>query len=165
MMALLSAPFSHHLVPDSDEDDGKSGITIFFIVVALFLVATFKSCSEIRLSLVGKTASGEVENVLAEVDSKTREETGNYQVNFNFTAKTGDTEKVVRSDYVTTKKDAIMKSAGEKVDVLYLAGNPDISRVKGHREWFWVCIFVGMIVVIVLYIRHLLKSPVTLRGK
>ena len=141
----------------SESDDNLTSVKIFFAILFMLLMSMYNSCSELRISLVGKSAVGNVEQVLAEVNTKTKEETGKYIVHYNFLAEKAELSPSIRGTYHTSRQDAVMKSVGENVDVLYLAGNPDINRVRGHREWFWIIAFFITVAVIAFYIKHLIR--------
>lgn len=120
---------------------------MFFLMV--FLLATYQSCSELRLSAFGHPAEGRVSQVLAEVDGGTREATGRYKIEYNYRTQKTDGGQTLAGMYLTSKQDAEERNEVKTCEVLYLPDKPYIHRVKGHGRIWWVVAFFVMLGVIV----------------
>lgn len=124
------------------------GIRFFMALCVFFLIATYQSCSEMRLSLAGRRTEAKIDQVLAEVDQRTKEETGRYLFRFSFRPE-GEDQRPVQSDVSISRAEAEAANPGDKLQVIYLPSRPDLNRVVGHRQLFWVAIFFVFLAVII----------------
>jgi len=121
-------------------------VRMALIVGLLFLVSMYKSCVEVRLSLFGSKGEAIVDKVMMQVDEKTHEQTGKYYIQYAFAG--GET--AVSGQVNVSQDEAGKYQPGSKLPVLYSASNPEMHRVIGHREVWWIPIFLIFLVAAVV---------------
>lgn len=120
--------------------------TLIFVAF-IFLVATFQSCTELRLSLFGERAEGAVTNVMMEINAKTREPTGKYLVYYAFKAKENGAISEFKGEYTVSREEAEAASKGDTVRVIHDASRPLTHSVVGHRRTGWIIVFFIFLVI------------------
>lgn len=117
------------------------GLRFFFAIAVLFLISLYQSCTEMRLSVVGRHDQAQVDSVMMEVNRETHEETGKYVVNYHFRAKDDGALRDIKGDYTASRAEAEERADLAPIGVVYLESNPSIHRIVGHRQWLWVVLF------------------------
>ncbi len=125
-----------------------NALKFFVFTLFLFLIATFQSCAELRLSVSGKLVDAKVENVMVEIDTEKRKETGLYLVYYQYVVMEGDNRGEYKGQYSVDREVAAATEKGDAVSIIYLPSQPMTHRVVGHRNYFWVIIFFVFLFVI-----------------
>ncbi len=130
----------------------------FMVILVIYFVSMFQSCSEIRLSLGGTTDKATIDEIFAEVKKGSMQETGRYKVTYFFHAKESEGPREMNGSYYTSRAGAAKHAPGDKVDILYLESNPHIHRLDGERHWLWVGAFFVMTFVSIGYLVWVIKA-------
>ncbi len=115
-------------------------------VFVFFCMSAFMSCREISYSIWGQTADAQItDRGLVEVRNR-RSTTTKMRLAYRFT----DADGMKREGYLLFDPEGEIPD-GITLPVQYLAGKDGPSRLAGRPEWTWPILFVGSIVVAIVW--------------
>lgn len=115
---------------------GYRAYRVWMGTIVLFLVSMVQSCTELKHSVWGKTATAEVQSV--EPSSYEKED---HFLTLSFDDHQGTFHRIKR----TVRGKLGPFTQGQKVEVIYLPGAGDRARLLAERSFIWPAIFLGMI--------------------
>jgi hypothetical protein len=128
------------------EETRKFKLIIFVIILAV--VATVKSCSELRYTLSGKTAEG---TLTGAQETRTSRRTSGVILTYRFSDAAGKTHK----GRATVSHARAAELAGQKPEVTYLPSSPETSTLTSERSPFWPVVLGIMLVVLAVTVYQL----------
>ena len=109
-----------------------------FILAALFIISLVRSCSELKLTLWGETATA----ALMQVEPPRKGER-TIVIRYRFTDARGEAHTVRRRIEPTES----MLVAGQEIDVIYLPKRPEAAKLVIERSMVWP-IILGVFILI-----------------
>lgn len=113
-------------------------VRILGYIALAFLVSMFKSCTELRYSLYGKTASAEF------YDSHDAERSSKIAMYYKFQNAEGKTVKG-RVDVYSEEANSLKE---HPIQAIYIPSNPRTNTLVSLREWHWVIIFCVLLTIL-----------------
>jgi hypothetical protein len=128
------------------EETRKLKLIIFVIILAI--VATVKSCGELRYTVSGKTAEGTLTGVQ---ETRTSRRTSGVILMYKFS----DSEGRAHKGRVTVSHARAAELAGQTSEVTYLPSSPETSTLTSERSAFWPIVLGIMLVVLAVTVYQL----------
>lgn len=114
---------------------GDRATRVWIGVIVLFIVSFAQSCSELKSSIWGKSATAEIRSV-APTTYENR-----VALAFEFTDETGKSHWVKKS----IRSSLGPFAPGQKVEVVYFSSIPERARLAAERSLIWPLVFFGMV--------------------
>ena len=131
----------------SMEDEAEQlgwSLKILGIVFILFLVAGFKSCSEIKYKMSGKQAEATIQDVMKSASRRGRP-SNNLDVKYSFAAEDGSGH----IGFMTVSADDWQRPEDNKVKITYLPKSPDDSIANADRTNVWFFVFLVIVAIFI----------------
>jgi hypothetical protein len=123
-------------------------LKLIFFVIILAIVATVKSCGELRYTLSGKTAKG---TLTGAQETRTSRRTSEVILTYRFSDADGRTHK----GRVTVSHARAAELEGQTLEVMYLPSSPETNTLASERSAFWPIVLGIMLVVLAVTVYQL----------
>jgi len=134
--------------PDPDDESGKLGLVVMVMLVCL--VATVKSCTELRYTLAGEVTRGEFTSIRRLYGDPKRPEK-QFALYYQFEDSEGDVYK----GRVVFGEEEARKRYRTRPEITYLPSSPKTHTLTSERSIVWPVIFaVTFIALCVLFYRQ-----------
>jgi hypothetical protein len=119
-------------------------VRLMGIVFALFCVACFKSCEDIRYQSSGKTTTARVSSIS---EHRSRGALTGYDVRYNFVNE--NTKRAVTGCTLVGSDESAKYTVGQELTIQYFGDDVFTSRIEGTGSHVWLILLVGTTVVTV----------------
>jgi hypothetical protein len=131
-----------------DEERELAGCKTVLAISALFLFSTYYSWHEFRYMLWGDTAEAQVTRTFETEEFRRRgRRVKRLAVEYSFTDSSNQQTRNERDDVGLD-----WPIDGETVLVQYIPGEPDASRLSGHRSLLSVLFFFGCLIAVAAFV-------------
>ena len=131
-------------------DDELAKFKSALVVFVVFCLSLFKSCEEIKYSLSGKSATGEMQKTFDSTGRRMRPMAG---VVYEFRDEDG------KRHTCTIKVSPSAASEIQKSEeIIYMPSNPKINQLARTRSWLWPGVTLAFFVVGILVVLNAVKE-------
>ena len=117
----------------------KRNLKVGMLLVGIFLISGFKSCTQIRYSLSGVTTNATIYKAYEEKSVRTGTK---IVIRYHFTDEEGKHHKA--GDRINVED--WIEPLGKDVEIIYLPSDPETATLTYLRSWGWSVIFLVMLV-------------------